>query len=177
MVPEFKGFYKELNGAGIHRLENVMTMGGDLHTLFDRMDIWLEHEVRCRSIRAACVYTDAFLRQGGENSNTYRVCYPDGMMKSDLGRYGIPDTITFSTPDADTLPVPAPRYLQLHAVCARVAHLSGAAEYVLDVLDRVESGDTVVLAEDGSDAHVLDTLLAAADIHSAGTQARWNSCG
>ncbi|KAI0748659.1 hypothetical protein C8Q80DRAFT_1271036 [Daedaleopsis nitida] len=142
MAPDLKGVIEELHGAGINRLENVMTMDVALHACFYRMDIWLESE-------------DA------ENTNTYRICVQDGMKNS---WYGIPETITFSTPDAERLPVPAHRYLVLHGVCARVAHLSGAAEYVLDILDRVESGTTAVLTEDGSDAHVLERMLAAADI-------------
>ncbi|KAI0748669.1 hypothetical protein C8Q80DRAFT_1173053 [Daedaleopsis nitida] len=142
MAPDLKGVIEELHGAGINRLENVMTMDVALHACFVRMDIWLEPE---------------------DAENTYRVCYKDGL-KDLLRWYGIPETITFSTPDANRLPVPAHRYLQLHGVCARVAHLSGAVRYVLDVLDRVESGATAVLTEDGSDAHVLERMLAAADI-------------
>jgi len=36
---------EELNGADIHRLENIMTMDGTLHTLFDSLGIWLEETV------------------------------------------------------------------------------------------------------------------------------------
>ena len=37
----------ELNGADIHRMENVMTMDMTLHTLFDALGIWLEATVSC----------------------------------------------------------------------------------------------------------------------------------
>ena len=37
----------ELNGADIHRAENVMTMDMTLHTLFDALGIWLEATVSC----------------------------------------------------------------------------------------------------------------------------------
>lgn len=51
------------------------------------------------------------------------------------------------------LPLPEPRLLALHAVCVRVAHMSGAAE-ALDELDRdVEA--TRVLARDGASANLL----------------------
>ncbi|KAI0748661.1 hypothetical protein C8Q80DRAFT_1173010 [Daedaleopsis nitida] len=91
-----------------------MTMETYVHTLFDPMRIWLEPE---------------------NAENTYRVCYNLKNGQNHLLRWlGIPETITFSTPDGERLPVPARRYLQLHGVCARVAHLSGAAEYVLDIL-------------------------------------------
>ena len=36
---------EELNGADIHRLENIMTMDETLHTLFDSLGIWLEETV------------------------------------------------------------------------------------------------------------------------------------
>ena len=35
---------EELNGPNIHRLENVLTMGIDLHTRFDNLLIWLEED-------------------------------------------------------------------------------------------------------------------------------------
>jgi hypothetical protein len=37
---------EELNGADIHRIENVMTLVGDVHTKFDRLYIWFEETVR-----------------------------------------------------------------------------------------------------------------------------------
>lgn len=36
----------ELNGADIHRLENVMTMSYTIHKLFDSLQIWFEATVR-----------------------------------------------------------------------------------------------------------------------------------
>lgn len=40
----------ELNGAKIHRLENVMTMEQGVHGMFDRLALWLEATVRCYSL-------------------------------------------------------------------------------------------------------------------------------
>lgn len=37
----------ELNGAAIHRIENVMTMERGLHDLFDTLGIWFEATVSC----------------------------------------------------------------------------------------------------------------------------------
>ena len=36
----------KLNGDGVHRLENVMTMRSDLHQGFDRLELWFEAMVR-----------------------------------------------------------------------------------------------------------------------------------
>ena len=64
--------------------------------------------------------------------------------------------VRFSSPD-NRLELPDPWILSLHATCAQVAHISGAAE----AFDRVECNleDTLVLAADGLSAHLLDQLL------------------
>ena len=49
------------------------------------------------------------------------------------------------------------RLLALHAACARVAHMSGAAK-AFDELER-DVEDTEVLAFDGSSSRLLDHLL------------------
>jgi hypothetical protein len=53
--------------------------------------------------------------------------------------------------------LPHPDLIALHAACARVAHMSGAAEY----FDRFERDveETTVLASDGSSSHLLHGLL------------------
>ena len=65
--------------------------------------------------------------------------------------------VTFSRPNNE-LDVPDPRLLSLHAACARVAHMSGAAEAFGKAERDLE--DAMVLAFDGSSAHLLDHLLA-----------------
>src|SRR6266508_5398314 len=65
--------------------------------------------------------------------------------------------VTFAVnPDAHShldLPFPDPRYLKLHAAACRVAHLSGAAEY-MEQHERVEEL-MKVLARDGSSTRTL----------------------
>ena len=34
--------FKELNGSGIHRLENILTLNPDAHSFFDTLQLWLE---------------------------------------------------------------------------------------------------------------------------------------
>ena len=63
----------------------------------------------------------------------------------------LPATVTFTARGG--LPLPDPRYLALHAACAKVAHLSGAGEYI-DAVDR-DIDSTLVLAKDGSSAKLL----------------------
>ena len=55
------------------------------------------------------------------------------------------------------LPLPNPVYLRIHAAICRVAHLSGAGEYMDKVLEDLE--DIRVLSNDGSSAHILSFVL------------------
>ncbi|KAJ7649717.1 hypothetical protein FB45DRAFT_858718 [Roridomyces roridus] len=97
--------------------------------------------------------------------NTYDVvfAYPQRA----IGLFCLKNRITLSN-FADTrkfkpaggqieLPLPEPRLLALHAVCVRVAHMSGAAE-ALDEFDR-DVEETSVLAENGASAHFLNMIF------------------
>lgn len=68
----------------------------------------------------------------------------------------LPETVTFTTTDTQ-LPVPSPYYLELHALCCEVTHLSGAGEYV-GLVDHDLKG-MQVLASDGSSAELLSFAL------------------
>ncbi|KIY49502.1 hypothetical protein FISHEDRAFT_41664 [Fistulina hepatica ATCC 64428] len=65
--------------------------------------------------------------------------------------------VDFTTPDTVNLPLPDPRYLKLHAACARVASLSGAAECIDNILRKAEVTD--VLAFDGGSSELLDYIF------------------
>ena len=67
------------------------------------------------------------------------------------------DMPEFQRPAPAYLPLPNPRYLEIHAACCRVAHMSGAAEYFDRMIRDVE--ETRVLAEDGGSAEVLFHVL------------------
>ena len=86
-------------------------------------------------------------------SNTYKLCathryYIDSRWKT---------TVTFTTPDPVKLPVPSRAYLELHAACCRVAHLSGAGEHIDTILREME--DIQVLSQDGTSAEALQYAL------------------
>jgi len=115
----------ELNGNGSHRLENVMTMEMGLHGLFDSLSLWFE-------------------ATNIPNQYTLHSVHPFVLAN-------LPQTVTFTA--QNNLPLPSQRYLALHAACAKVAHLSGAGEYI-DAVDR-DIDTTRVLARDGSSAGVL----------------------
>lgn len=63
--------------------------------------------------------------------------------------------VTFTS--VDGLELPDPRYLRLHATICRVAHMSGAPEY-LDLYD-YEQEERGVLARDGTSADFLKARL------------------
>ena len=69
----------------------------------------------------------------------------------------IRQTITFGTTHP-LLRVPNSRYLLLHATCAKVANLSGVADYFETVLEEWE--EVPVLKSDGRSADLLGLLLA-----------------
>lgn len=51
--------------------------------------------------------------------------------------FGLKQRVSFRevTMDGEIVPPPSPQLLALHAACAKVAHLSGAAEHLYDVFD------------------------------------------
>ena len=69
---------------------------------------------------------------------------------------GAPMVVEF-TSNYKEAPPPDPQLLALHGTCARVAHMSGAAEY-FDKLDW-DREETKVLASDGSSALLLSNLI------------------
>ncbi|KIM35289.1 hypothetical protein M413DRAFT_32596 [Hebeloma cylindrosporum] len=121
----------ELSGPKIHRLENVMTLAPQIHTKFERLELWLvaTDEVNKYMLDAA-------------HSFTLRGC---------------PEYVTFATTDEVKLPVPSPTYLAIHAACAKVVHLSGAAEYI-DKLDR-DMERCMTLDPDGASASLLEYAI------------------
>ena len=73
--------------------------------------------------------------------------------------------IVFKSAHPD-LPLPNPAYLGIHAACCRVAHLSGAGEYMDKVSEDLE--DILVLSEDGSSADLLSFVLQPYGLEIAG---------
>ena len=95
----------------------------------------------------------------------YKVCTPDKgrnklihhlIVRHDREVYGDPIFVEFNSKH-ENVPPPDPLLLALHATCACVAHMSGAAEFFDQVEREVE--ETRVLASDGSSATLLNHLL------------------
>ena len=84
--------------------------------------------------------------------NEYKLAAADSLALS-----GFKEVVKFSTDDPDDLPVPSRDYLALHAACAKVAHLSAAAEYIDFVTREIE--ETLVLSSDGASAAALEHAI------------------
>ncbi|KAF7976475.1 hypothetical protein HWV62_6743 [Athelia sp. TMB] len=125
---------EELAGPLVHRIENVMTMSSSLHQSFDSLMIWFE---------------------ATPTLNQYNVrSIKPGILK------GVQNPITL--PTNHNIPAPDPRYLKLHAACAQIAHLSGAAEYISSVERELE--ETGVLATDVSVRAVVNVPLCSSEV-------------
>lgn len=128
---------EEFNGSGIHHLGNTMTLCVGLSGLFETLNIWLEPI------------------EGTENQYAIK-------KKSPVIGGGLPDTITLMSAFPDQLPLPDRRYLALHAACAKVIHMSGASDYINEILNKLEHAQ--VLSEDGSSVELLESLLSGASL-------------
>ncbi|KAG8899708.1 peroxisomal assembly protein, partial [Tulasnella sp. 403] len=129
----------ELDGQDINRLENILTLSSVIHREFGELNIWLksvEDKPHCYRLEMASSVGEMF---------------PPIIMPA------AGTVVEFTTSDLTDLPLPDPRYLALHAACAQVAHASGAAKYIDELLRDME--DRTVLAEDGSSFKLLDHAL------------------
>jgi hypothetical protein len=154
--PQFWPFLKsfgyhvvKISGFKVHSLYNVMTMEKNTHDWFDRLYLWFEPMVGVTIINYSCPNATPRPRKV---ENRYRVkTTRAGFQRS------VPDEVTFTSSDPSIFPYPSPQLLGLHAACAKVAHLSGAGEYI-DKFDS-DADDLDVLATDGSSSDVLTHAL------------------
>ncbi|KIP05750.1 hypothetical protein PHLGIDRAFT_128669 [Phlebiopsis gigantea 11061_1 CR5-6] len=124
-------FY-ELNGANIHRLQNILTLEKNMHEHFDTLNLWFEPV-------------------GNEDSYQYQTCLANPLfgLSVDKNEYGHGCIVKLGP--NDNLPAPSREYLALHAACCRVAHASGAAGY-LDESDRRFEEVHMITSSDDLDA-------------------------
>jgi len=129
--------------GGVHGLGNLLSLENRMHTEFDRLNLWFEDTDEPNR------YTVCVSNRARGCERYIRYC---GYLHADGARL----FVTFSSRHQN-LCLPDPRLLALHAACARVAHMSGAAE-AFDEFER-DIEDTSVLAFDGSSARLLDHCL------------------
>ncbi|KIK70280.1 hypothetical protein GYMLUDRAFT_236686 [Collybiopsis luxurians FD-317 M1] len=137
-----------IHEGGVHSLRNLLSLIQPLHEAFDRLDLWFDqtdeddtYEVQVARDRILTAFTHVNRRPHFTVNE---------MLKKPKFR-----NVRLALPD--------PGLLALHAVCARVAHMSGAAEYFYE-LER-DAEDTMVLTE-GS-VQLLNNLLSPFTVVSA----------
>ncbi|KAF8150369.1 hypothetical protein K438DRAFT_1988526 [Mycena galopus ATCC 62051] len=94
---------RSLNGSGIHQLGNILTLCSSIRDDLDDWALWLE-------------------KVEGKDHH-YRLC-----ANRETITHGYPGVVVFQT--STPLPLPRADLLAVHAAACRVAHLSGAAEYL-----------------------------------------------
>jgi hypothetical protein len=102
-----------------------MTLVHGFHSMFDQLKVWFVPTVRPTLLwnvdYANMLYDDTCQHE----ENRYKL-----EAQTDFFLRSYPEYVTFTTPDPVKLPVPSPTYLAIHAACAKVSHLSGAAECI-----------------------------------------------
>ncbi|KAJ8503147.1 hypothetical protein ONZ45_g11116 [Pleurotus djamor] len=100
----------------VNSLQNIMTLQYDPYHLFNSLDLWFEQTSEANVYHIETTQTFLAYRQPKVRLTT-----------------------------TTTLPLPSPTLLALHAACAKVAHLSGAAQLVdfllcegFEIIDEIE---------------------------------------
>ncbi|KAI0313584.1 hypothetical protein OF83DRAFT_1175544 [Amylostereum chailletii] len=123
----------EPNRNDFYRLSNLLTLHPKVRGPFDRLKLWFTPE---------------------DVPGKYKVHQNPSLRHTD-NMAGVPPFVQWETDNPVERPLPDPHFVAIHASCAMVTHLSGAAEYIERVLDSRENQDTPVLASDGSMADYL----------------------
>ncbi|KIK61130.1 hypothetical protein GYMLUDRAFT_166832, partial [Collybiopsis luxurians FD-317 M1] len=133
----------DLNGENIHGLWNVMTLALQIHDSFDKLELWLEATVSTElSHYSLTTFSLLFVLRKKEHEYILTL--------SDLN-----------------VPLPNPKLLEFHAAVCKIAHLSGAAERIENVMRDYER--IGVLAEDGGSMAILEQALLRAGSNRIGT--------
>lgn len=153
VITAFSGITpSELTGDNINRVENGMSLDPLMHQLFGALSLCLEPTDKVSTFLFYFIFLPTILTS--RKANTYRILQR-GIKPGLFAMLRLPDTVTFIP--RSNIPVPDPRYLALHAACAKVVHESGMAEILDNTPRQLER--TSVLSTDGSTAHLLRHAL------------------
>jgi len=147
-----------LAANGVHNLRNLLSLRPEVHILFDNLSLWFEGTEEVRHQWDPPDSTDPTCAQ----PNRYTVCVSHRAHEKYLRMFeylhvdGDRLYVTF-TSSHENARLPDPMLLALHAACARVVGMSGAAEAINELERDLE--ETRVLAFDGSSARLLDHLI------------------
>ncbi|KAG1747728.1 uncharacterized protein EDB91DRAFT_1114510 [Suillus paluster] len=122
---------------------NGMMLQGDVHTVFDKLKVYLEQT---------------------ERENEYIV--KEVSSRRWIHRDVLDRTIAFQNHAAPTrdIPLPNPHFIALHAAISPILHMSGAAEVFAQILDRYDGaagGNAGILKSNGNPVHPLSSMMSA----------------
>ncbi|KAF7331559.1 hypothetical protein MKEN_00035200 [Mycena kentingensis (nom. inval.)] len=145
------GLDSEESQVVLHHPSNTMMMHADLHRHFDLFKFWFEAvDNEENTYTLATKDSDTFVLTAFGIRPDHRVTFRvDADVAARRVQQGLP-----------VVPLPSPSLLAIRAAFSRVAHLSGAAEEIVKIVEDGEEA-TSVLAEDGGSATVLAMRLQA----------------
>ncbi|KAF8912426.1 hypothetical protein CPB85DRAFT_1220231 [Mucidula mucida] len=144
-------------GGQVNSLFNILTMSYTLHSEFDTFGWWLEEP----NTYDVCAADESFFKYAERPPR--RV-----VLKVD------PATVEYCIANGHPVPeLPDSRLIAIRAACARVSHLSGAAEHIEEIIFDRET--TTVLANDGGSADLLTSLLRAVNVRGQSEQCLFRS--
>jgi len=144
IIERFGGFstHEVLGEQNLNSPRNAFMASNAPHQEFDRLDMWL---------------TPA-KDEHGVIPNSYDVTSYRGENWLAMMGTGVMSRITFQPKQVgkEIIPAPDPRIIALHAACAKVAHMSAAAEH-LEVVFR-DPEQLRVMTDDGAFLNLVGTL-------------------
>ncbi|CAA7263813.1 unnamed protein product [Cyclocybe aegerita] len=150
VLERFGGFsaHAILGEANLNSALNAFTASSTPHTWFDCLNLWL---------------VPAKDEHGAVISDTYDVCYPTSEDPRRFRNARLKQRVSFrtasTTDGTDTvIPPPHPRILALHAACAQVAHLSGAAGHVSEFYGNPDQDSISVMTEPSAPTKLVQKL-------------------
>ncbi|KAG6378378.1 hypothetical protein JVT61DRAFT_12633 [Boletus reticuloceps] len=149
---EFTKAFKQ--SGGIHQVWNLLSLQHDINYNFGKLDMWFESTDQLGHYELVIDEPHKSFIHGLQRT-------PDD---------GAPIIVNFPSYGAE-VPPPSPGLLALHATCARVAHMSGAAEFFYQLEEDIEDSMQVDVEEyaspcfHGSSVHTLSNMLSSFEIN------------
>ncbi|KAJ7269087.1 hypothetical protein C8J57DRAFT_1066970, partial [Mycena rebaudengoi] len=146
-------------GGNVNKHFNIFTMATNLHCFFDHSEFWLEEVIGEASNLCWCICISAFyIPPSAEHFDPHFFSTIVGPPRQRVTFTVDPDVEAACKAKNKTVPaLPSPSLLAIRAACSRVAHMSGAADQVDQLLRDLQG--TPVMAEDGSTAELLAARL------------------
>jgi hypothetical protein len=162
IIERFGGFstHEVLGEQNLNSPRNAFMASNAPHQEFDRLDMWLTPAKVCSTVLSLVsrIEINYYQDEHGVIPNSYDVTSYRGENWLAMMGTGVMSRITFQPKQVgkEIIPAPDPRIIALHAACAKVAHMSAAAEH-LEVVFR-DPEQLRVMTDDGAFLNLVGTL-------------------